>query len=175
MSLAFVKGIHQWPVNSPYKGPVPRKMFPLDDVIMYYLSKTVFKFPRANRFKVHRVPLLNIQELFTLNQQWNLYILTGVPDMVHRETPATFGLQYNNFHQHDDVIKCKHFPRYWPFVPRIHQSPVNSPQKGQWHGALMLSLICTWTNGWDAGDLGRHCANYDVTVMELYIQGIIWQ
>ena len=34
-SLAFVRGIHQWPVNSPHKGPVTRKMFPFDDVIMY--------------------------------------------------------------------------------------------------------------------------------------------
>ena len=33
-SLAFVGGIHQWPVNSPQKGPVTRKMFPFDDVIM---------------------------------------------------------------------------------------------------------------------------------------------
>ena len=33
-SLAFVRGIHQWPVNSPHKGPVMRKMFPFDDVIM---------------------------------------------------------------------------------------------------------------------------------------------
>ena len=34
-SLAFVQGIHRWPVNSPHKGPVMRKMFPFDDVIMY--------------------------------------------------------------------------------------------------------------------------------------------
>ena len=33
-SLAFVRGIHRWPVNSPHKGPVARKMFPFDDVIM---------------------------------------------------------------------------------------------------------------------------------------------
>ena len=33
-SLAFVGGIHRWPVNSPHKGPVTRKMFPFDDVIM---------------------------------------------------------------------------------------------------------------------------------------------
>ena len=33
-SLAFVRGIHRWPVNSPHKGPVPRKFFPFDDVIM---------------------------------------------------------------------------------------------------------------------------------------------
>ena len=33
-SLAFVRGIHRWSVNSPHKGPVTRKMFPFDDVIM---------------------------------------------------------------------------------------------------------------------------------------------
>ena len=55
------------------------------------------------------------------------------------------------------------------FVRGIHRSPVNSPQKGQWHGALMFYLICAWTNGWannrDAGDLRCHRAHYDVTVM----------
>ena len=35
-SLAFVVGIHRWPVNSTYRGPVTRKMFPFDDVIMPY-------------------------------------------------------------------------------------------------------------------------------------------
>ena len=33
-SLAFVRGIHRRPVNSPHKRPVTRKMFPLDDIIM---------------------------------------------------------------------------------------------------------------------------------------------
>ena len=70
---------------------------------------------------------------------------------------------------HDDVIKWKHFPRYWPFVRGMHQSPVNSPYKGQWRGALMFSLICVWINGWvnnrDAGDVRRYRAHYDVTVM----------
>ena len=69
---------------------------------------------------------------------------------------------------HDDVIKWKHFLRYWPLVRGIHQSPVNSLHKGQWHGALIFSLICAWANAWvnnrDAGDLRRHRAHYDVTV-----------
>ena len=68
-----------------------------------------------------------------------------------------------------DVIKWKHFPRYWPFVRGIHRSPVNSPHKGQWRGALMFSLICAWINGWvnnrEAGALRRHRTHYDVTVM----------
>ena len=70
---------------------------------------------------------------------------------------------------HDDVIQWKHFPRYWPFVRGIHRSSVNSPHKGQWHGALMLSFICTWINSWinnrEAGDLRRHHAHYGVIVM----------
>ena len=35
-SLAFVRGIHRGPVNSPHKWPVTRKMFSFDDVIMYW-------------------------------------------------------------------------------------------------------------------------------------------
>ena len=35
-SLAFVRGIHRWTVNSPHKLTVTRKMFPFDDVIMTY-------------------------------------------------------------------------------------------------------------------------------------------
>ena len=52
----------------------------------------------------------------------------------------------------------------------IHQSPVNSPHKGQWREALMVSLICAWINSWvnngEAGDLRRHHGHYDVTVMK---------
>ena len=71
--------------------------------------------------------------------------------------------------QHEDVIKWKHFPRNWPFVREIHRSPVNSPHKGQWRGALVFSLICTRINGWgnngEAGHLIRYRAPYGVTVM----------
>ena len=42
---------------------------------------------------------------------------------------------------HDAVIKWKHFPRYCPFMRGIHRSPVNSPNNGQWGGALMFSLV----------------------------------
>ena len=34
-SLAFMWGIHRWPVNSPHKRPATRKMYPFDDVIMH--------------------------------------------------------------------------------------------------------------------------------------------
>ena len=63
----------------------------------------------------------------------------------------------------------EHFPRYWPLMRGIHRSPVNSPHKGQWRGALMFSLIMQRLNkrlskhSWDwwfdspSGPLSRHC------------------
>ena len=77
-----------------------------------------------------------------------------------------------------------HFPRHWHFVRGIHRSPVSSPHKGQWRGALMFSLICARINGWvnngEACDLRRYRAHYDVTVMGKRItlsrcEVIMWQ
>ena len=87
---------------------------------------------------------------------------------------------------HNDVVKWKHFPRYWPFVWGIHRSPVNSPHKGQWRRSSMFPLISIWINGWannrDAGDLKLYHAHYDVTVMldqymkhHLLIDRVTWQ
>ena len=66
--------------------------------------------------------------------------------------------------------QMEQFPRYWPFVRGIHRSPVNSPHKGQWRGALIFSLICARIDGWvnnrKAGDLRRHVVHFDVIVMQ---------
>ena len=59
--------------------------------------------------------------------------------------------------KHDDIIKWKYCPRYWPFMRGIHRSRVNSPQKRpvtrsfdvffdlrpkqQWWGDLLLNVI----------------------------------
>ena len=65
---------------------------------------------------------------------WNVPV--SVPAELNRHLPEPGW--------HDDVIKWKQFPCYWPFVQGSHRAPVNSPHKGQWRGALMLSLICVW-------------------------------
>ena len=71
--------------------------------------------------------------------------------------------------RHDDVIKWKHFPRYWPFVRGIHRSPVNYAHKGLWRGSLMFSLICVWIKDWvnnrEIGDWRHYRTSYDVIVM----------
>ena len=96
----------------------------------------------------------------------------------HKASLSTIGWTEGNLHKpsiecnvamHDDVIKWKHFPRYWRFVQGIHRSPVKSPHKGQWRGALMFSLICVWINDWvnnrQTDDLRRQRSHYDVIVM----------
>ena len=71
--------------------------------------------------------------------------------------------------QHDDVIKWKHFRRYWPFVSWIHRSPVNSPHKGPVTRSFGVSLISARIHGWvnnrQTGDLRDVRPHYDVTVM----------
>ena len=221
-SLAFLRGIHRWPVNSPHKRPVTQKMLPYDDVIMWD-EKSVSRdrsrhwgcdkmavifthnfseksFPDENCFILIQISLNFVPGIkLTIDQHWFVWWLgtekptnhytnqsysslwrilgkTGFIDMGFLRNPCMHHIgipmscsKTSNWNLHDDVIKWKHFPRYWPFVRRIHRSPVNSPHKGQWQGALMFSLICTWINSWvnnpEAGDLRRHRAHCDVSVM----------
>ena len=68
-SLAFVRGIHRRLVNSPHKGPVTRKMFPFDDVIMVIRWRTIHA-PK-NSFilsSVEMAPPVN-----TVSLLWNMW------------------------------------------------------------------------------------------------------
>ena len=106
----------------------------------------------------------------------NTYIWFRVTNMIDLSISRTCKLKKSASEKsrgfylyHDDVIKSKHFPCYWPFMWGFHRSPVNCPKKSQWRGSLMCSLICAWTNAWinnqDDGYLRRHRAHYEVTVM----------
>ena len=71
-----------------------------------------------------------------------------------------------------DMLKISILDTWWRHQMETFSallSPVNSPHKGQWRGALMFSLICVWINVWinnrKAGDLRRYHAHYDVIVM----------
>ena len=70
------------------------------------------------------------------------------------------------------VIKWKHIPCYWSFVRGIHRSPVNSPHKGQWRGALifffhlrLIKRLNKQSRGWwfktPSRPLWRHCNEID--------------
>ena len=98
--------------------------------------------------KVHN----SVNNEHQVNQQW--WFLTGHSLQQQRRKITSV----NN--------KWRHFQRHWPFVWGIQRSPVNYPHKGQWRGALVFPLICTWTNSWanigDACDLRRNRIHYDV-------------
>ena len=85
------------------------------------------------------------------------------------ETPSRSLWRNCNDKTHEYVNEMETFPRYWPFVRGIHRPQVNSPHKGQWRGAFMFSLTCTWINDWvknrEFGYLRRNHAHYDSTVM----------
>ena len=135
---------------------------------------------------------LPVQPMMTIESKWQYFrfrvwfgntiqpfyrgwkTLTKIKTLFCAETTSYKRASWEVVCLHDDVIKWKHFLRNWPFVRGIYRSPVNSPHKGQWRGALMFSLICVWINGWvnnrEAGDLRRYCAHYDVTVMRAILQ-----
>ena len=70
--------------------------------------------------------------------------------------------------KHDDVIKWKYFRVTGPLCRGIHRSPVNSPHKGQWRGAMLFSLISAWINAWVNNHKALRCqsTHYDIIAME---------
>ena len=69
--------------------------------------------------------------------------------------------------EHDDVIKWKHFLHYWPFVRGIHRRiPLTKASDAElWCFRWFFTGTNGWVNNRHAGDLRRHGAHYDVTVM----------
>ena len=126
-----------------------------------------------------------VRLLLFLYEMYTHYIRQVVDDS-HECMSSLALLLFQCFHYnaivpviHDIVIKWKHFPRNWPLARGIHRSPVDSPHKWQWHGALMSSLIPALTDGsannLDAGDLRRQHAHYNFTVMQFMIKFRNWR
>ena len=77
VSLAFVREIHRWPVISPHKGPVTRKMFPFNDVIMIIIIAQHAGWDCNIRISLER-PVHIRSEIFISDQQIDiLYIWDG--------------------------------------------------------------------------------------------------
>ena len=114
----------------------------------------------------YKLKITNVRVCMIATEPETLLILHK--SQVHITSPFPDGI-LQDLYSHDDVIKWKHFPRYWPFVRGIYQSPMNSLHKGEWCGTLMFSLNSAWIQGWvsnhEAVDLKRHITHYDVIVM----------
>ena len=133
-------------------------------------ANDLLNYLKRTKWQPTRTSLQKTQECKILQRQ--LYHICRMHPTLWRNPQIAFSWQIGPLLNayNDDVIKWKHFPRYWPLVRGIRRSPVDSPHKGQWRGALMFSLICVWINGWvnnrEAGDLRRYRAHYDVIVMK---------
>ena len=136
---------------------------------VYILKKSVWKSEMPSLtvgiLKRHKAPIFSTSFIKTLGcvggakSDWQRLIYRVLCKHNHRWNQTLAWWRH----------QIKHFPHYWPFVRGIHRSPGNSLHKGKWRGALMFSLICTWTNSWasnrDVGDMRRHRGHYDVIVM----------
>ena len=145
-------------------------MFPFDDFIMTFQDSKIYTLPILGNSNTCMLSSHEAEFTNWYKRIWHIEAWTNERATFLQITFSNADFLYfdTNF-MHDDVIKRKHFPRYWPFVREIHRSPVNSLHKGQWRGALIFYLICARINGRvnnnKAGDLRRHRAHYDVIVM----------
>ena len=73
-SLAFVRGIHRWSVNSPHKGPVTRKMFPFDDVIMFIIN-----FIPVNKLQYNFIRSVNSPHKGPVTRNVIMFIFNFIP------------------------------------------------------------------------------------------------
>ena len=81
VSLAFVKGIHRWPVNSTHKGPVKRKMFPFDDVIMEPL-RSVLDIKAKYRYEICQPHVRSTHIPYTVYGLPTVYMYTIKPQLL---------------------------------------------------------------------------------------------
>ena len=66
---------------------------------------------------------------------------------------------------HDNVIKSKHFSRYWPFVRGIHRSSVNPHQKRPvtWSFDIFFDLFLkVYLLSWDGEYISRWLINAQI-------------
>ena len=111
----------------------------------YILCVFILNMLKLSKFIGNGTPWIKLWNKQTLFRLWiNVYIANGLSHIavivIHQKCIGLTNARSRHkqtFFVHDDVIKRKHFPFYWPFVRGIHRSPVNSPHKGQWRGAKM--------------------------------------
>ena len=153
-SLAYVRGIHRGPVNSPHKWPVKRKMFPFDDVIM------------AQHYCIFVRGTIGDRWIPVTKGQWCgkcFRVMASAWDSFGTDCAFSFMMTSSN----GNIFRvtgplCGEFTGPGEFPA---QRPVTR--------SFIVSLICVWINGWvnnrEAGDLRRYRHHYDVIVMFLWL------
>ena len=149
-------------MNSPHKWLVTRKMFPFDDVIMYYKVRNSIKFKTIG---CKHTPKSNIF--------CNVCLFRKAMG-----TSASTGAVLRSWKRHG--LETLSALLDVPFVRRIHRSLMDSPHKGPaiWSFDLtnLLSALIQWMNCRVVGDLRRdyayatYCDVHNSKVMPFWLQ-----
>ena len=113
VSLAFVQGIHRWPVNSPHKWPVTRRMFPFDDVIMITSSA-----PERIRWNIRK--LVIFKPIFIINNSCEIALRRLTLDLTD-DKPTLVQVVAWCLHPTNDYLS-----QYWPRCMSPHD--ITRPQ-----------------------------------------------
>ena len=107
-SLALVRGIHRWPVNSPHKGPVTGKMFPFDDVIMDRSAQSSTG-PIGWLWPSDAIDLSSLAQVWLV--AWRHQAITWTS--VDWSSVRPFGIDWGHFHRNAQYLHpCYEFENY---------------------------------------------------------------
>ena len=152
-SLAFMRGIHQWPVNSPHRWPVTRKRFPFDDVIMIF-HNAIHQWVQISNFLIY---------FRVITQHWVDDLVSSeiiLKDIDKSSATKKQSIQTVCIHLFHDLtlnnvrwlilLISRRLMMTWlngnifcvtgPLCGESNRSPVDSPHRGQWRGALVVFL-----------------------------------
>ena len=142
VSLAFVREIHRWPVNSPHKGPVARKMFPFDDVIMI---KSALDFYHLSTSEIVRRRHGSVYPVYsTESLRWR----HNGPDSDSNHQPHDCLLNRFIQTQIKENIKA---PRHWPLCGEFTGDRWIPRTNGQQRGKC-FHLMTSSCGGWRPDD-----------------------
>ena len=136
-SLAFVRGIQRWLVDSPHKGPVTRKIFPFDEIIMetvgHYVQASIHREPRFKNDASNDRTKLNVRQLANLSwleqrEYWSYHHYDDVIMSTIASQITSLTIVYSTVYSGADQSKHQSSASL-AFVWGIHRGPVNSPHK----------------------------------------------
>ena len=134
-SLAFVRGIHRWPMNSPHKWPIMRKRFQFDDVIMSYTAVPPLRtnYRPYRRFRTKGTGnLFKLPGWYCIILSWDCNLQVSL-EWRHNERDGSQIIGVSSVCatvcSGAAQIKCKSSASL-TFVRGIHRWPVDSPHKG---------------------------------------------
>ena len=162
-SLAFVRGIHRRPVNSPHKGPVTRKMFPFDDVIM----------DRCNWSPGASWEMANIDSGNGLAPVRRQAITWTNAEELEIDVSIEIQTFFSKLHLHLSSAKRWPFPSSILGIEWVPQGQKRNPEVYEWNRSTKhdKSRPCAYYLGYCTE---LHCPIHIYTVHRWYVTDHIW-